>query len=113
MDGLTGAALAIASGDYAEAVRQAQAEWARRQFADVADTLGWTLHLAGRDAEALSYVEHANATGARSAAYAYHLGAVEAALGRSDAAAKDLRRALVYNPLAVPAARQLLNEVTR
>ena len=116
VDGLTAAALAMATGDTAEAVRQAQAEWSRRQFADVADTLGWALHLAGRDADALSYVERATATGSRNASYAYHLGAVEAALGRVEAARADLNRALATNPyfspLDVPQARRLLSEVS-
>jgi tetratricopeptide (TPR) repeat protein len=116
VDGLAAAALAMATGDTAEAVRQAQGEWSRRQFADVADTLGWALHLAGRDAEALSYVDRATATGSRNASYAYHLGAIEAALGRTGPAKADLNRALTTNPyfspIDAPQARRLLGEVS-
>lgn len=112
IDGLTGAALAIAAGNVAEAVRQAQSEWDRRQFADVADMLSWALHLAGRDGEALPLAQRAAATGARSASYAYHLGAIELALGRRDAARADLSRALSTNPhfspLDAPQAQRLL-----
>jgi len=81
VDGLTGAALAEASGQPTRALREAQAEWARRKHADVADTLGWALHLSNRDTEALAYARRANTTGARSAIYAYHLGMIELALG--------------------------------
>src|SRR5262249_45695891 len=48
-DGLGAANLAITRGRYADAVAAARAEWARRQHVDVADTLGWALHLAGHD----------------------------------------------------------------
>jgi tetratricopeptide (TPR) repeat protein len=116
IDGLTGAALAIATGDVAEAVRQAQSEWDRRQFADVADMLGWTLHLAGRDGDALPLAQRAAATGARSASYAYHLGAIELALGQRDAARADLGRAIATNPhfspLDAPQAQRLLAGVS-
>ncbi len=49
------------------------------------------------------------------ASYAYHLGAIEAALGQRDAARADLTRALTTNPyfspLEAPVARQLLTKV--
>jgi tetratricopeptide (TPR) repeat protein len=116
VDGLTGAALAIAAGNAAEAVRQAQGEWDRRQFADVADMLGWALHLAGRDGDALPLAQRAAATGTRSASYAYHLGAIELALGQRDAARADLSRALSINPhfspLDAPQAQRLLAGVS-
>jgi len=111
-DDLATASLAIATGRPADAVRAARAEWARRQHVDVADTLAWSLHLAGQDTEALTYAHRVAATGARNAGYAYHLGAIEAALGQRDAARTDLTRALDTNPhfslLEVPVARQLL-----
>jgi len=114
-DGLTASSLAVATGDVAGALREAQGEWNRRQHADVADALGWALHLAGRDAEALDYARRAAGTGARYASYAYHLGAIELALGDRSAARTHLSQALATNPtfspLDAPAARQLLTEV--
>jgi tetratricopeptide (TPR) repeat protein len=114
-DDLATANLAIAAGRPADAVRAARTEWSRRQHVDVADTLAWSLHLAGQDAEALTYARRVAATGARGAGYAYHLGAIEAALGQRDAARADLTRALDTNahfsPLEAPVARQLLAQV--
>jgi tetratricopeptide (TPR) repeat protein len=115
VDGLASAGLALATGRPADAVTAARAEWARRQHIDVADTLAWSLHAAGQDAEALGYARRVAATGARNASYAYHLGAIEAALGQRDAARADLTRALSTNPefspVDAPAARQLLAQV--
>jgi len=113
-DGLTSAALAVALGQPAVAVSAAQGEWDRRQHADVADALAWALHLAGRDTEALPYAQRATVTGARSAGYAYHLGAIELALGQREAAHAELARALATNPyfspVDAPVARRLLAE---
>ena len=115
IDGLTGAALASATGDGRGAVAEARAEWARRQHADVADTLGWTLHLSGMDQAALGYARRAYDSGARSALYAYHLGTIEKALGRAADARTHLRRALDINPYFSPldaaTARRALTEL--
>ncbi|MGC9670774.1 hypothetical protein ACNTMW_30030 [Planosporangium sp. 12N6] len=112
VDGLASAALALARGRPAEAVDAASAEWQRRQHVDVADTLAWALHAAGRDAEALGYAQRVAATGARAAGYAYHLGMIELALGQRDAARADLGRALrtnpTFSPVDAPAARAAL-----
>lgn len=112
-DGLVGAALAMATGRYEDAVREARAEWERRQFVDVADTLAWALHLAGQDAEALPYAQQAMASGAVSAGYAYHLGMIALALGDTDTAREHLTRALTINPafspIDAPAARAALS----
>ncbi len=111
-DGLTGAALAMATGRPADALREAQAEWEKRQFVDVADTLGWALHLSNRDAEALTYAKRAYESGATSATYAYHLGMIELALGDWPGAKDHLNRALQINPqfspLDAPSARAAL-----
>jgi tetratricopeptide (TPR) repeat protein len=111
-DGLTGAALAMATGRPADALRDAQAEWERRQFVDVADTLGWALHLSNRDTEALTYARRAYESGATSATYAYHLGMIELTLGDRAAATVHLTRALQINPqfspLDAPSARSAL-----
>jgi tetratricopeptide (TPR) repeat protein len=115
VDDLAAASLAIAAGRPADAIPAARAEWARRQHVDVADTLAWSLHAAGQDAEALGYARRVADSGARNASYAYHLGAIEAALGKRDAARADLTRALntnpYFSPLEAPVARQLLASV--
>ncbi|MDQ7907869.1 hypothetical protein RB614_25425 [Phytohabitans sp. ZYX-F-186] len=119
VDGLTGTALALAAGDPDTALEEARAEWSRRTHADVADNLGWALHHAGRDAEALRYARTAVDSGARSAGYAYHLGVIELSLGRTGAAKADLATALrlnpYFSPTDAPLARTLLAgpEVTR
>lgn len=112
VDGLTGTALALAAGDPATALEEAQAEWSRRKHADVADNLAWALHHAGRDAGALPYARKAVGSGAKSALYAYHLGVIELGLGRTGAAKASLATALRYNPhfspIDAPLARNLL-----
>jgi len=112
IDGLTGAALADAAGQPAQALREARAEWSRRRHADVADTLGWALHRSNQDAQALGYARRAHATGARSARYAYHLAMVELALGDRAAARVHLEQALRLNPyfsvVDAPVARRTL-----
>jgi tetratricopeptide (TPR) repeat protein len=115
VDGLTGAELAEAAGRPADALRQAQSEWDRRQFVDVADRLGWALYLNGRHAEALGYARRAYDTGAQSATYAYHLGMIELALGDRSSAQEQLNRALrinpEFNPLHAPRARAALADL--
>jgi tetratricopeptide (TPR) repeat protein len=112
VDGLTGVALAASANLPDDAVREARAEWTRRQHADVANALGWALHLAGRDSEAVRYARRAVGTGARSADYAYHLGLIELSLGDRRAARDHLARALEVNPyfspLGAPLARRAL-----
>jgi tetratricopeptide (TPR) repeat protein len=98
LDDLAGAQLAIARHKPADAVVLATKEWQRRPFADVADTLSWALHLAGKDTEALAYAGKAQALGARPAQYLYHQGAIEYALGQRDAARRSLTAALATNP---------------
>jgi tetratricopeptide (TPR) repeat protein len=97
-DNLAGAALAIARSRPGEALRLAGLEWQRRKHADVADLLGWTLHLNGRHGAARTYAMRAVATGARNATYAYHLGVIERALGNREAARRHLTQALAINP---------------
>jgi len=115
VDGLTEAALAEAEGNPAAAVRAAQAEWDRRHFADVADALGWALHLAGRSREGLVYSGLAVAGGARSAVYAYHQGMIELSLGSRAEARSHLAEALAINPyfspLDAPSARRALADL--
>ena len=96
-DDLTAAEVALARGRGAEAVTLARREWKRRQHADVADVLAWALHASGKDREALGYARRATAHGAPYARYAYHLGVIEAALGDTASARRDLTRALRTN----------------
>ncbi|GIF65638.1 hypothetical protein Ais01nite_36730 [Asanoa ishikariensis] len=102
-DDLTGAQLALARGDAAAAVRLAQAEWRRRPFADVADALGWSLHTAGRDSEALPLLRRAVAGSPRNAGYAYHLGMTLLSLGDQPGALSALRQVRAVNPYFSPA----------
>ena len=115
VDGLTGTALAEATGRPADALAEATAEWGRRQHADVADSLAWALHLAGRDADARPYIERALATGARSAGYHFHAGMIMLALGDPAAARTHLATALDINPtfsvLDAPTARRALADL--
>jgi tetratricopeptide (TPR) repeat protein len=67
-----------------------------------ADALAWALHRAGRDAEALPYVERAAELGTRDAAVDYHRGMILAALGRTDDAIAALDEALRANPYFSP-----------
>ncbi|WP_067837742.1 tetratricopeptide repeat protein [Nocardia lijiangensis] len=106
------AQLAAEHGDPVEAVRLAQLEFGRRQSVITSDVLAWSLHKAGRDAEAIVYADRAAALGWRSATLAYHRGMILAALGEADQAAGALSEALrinpYFSPLHAPRARQAL-----
>lgn len=112
-DDLSAALLAAEFGDPAEALRRAEAEWARRQNVHVADALAWALHLNGRDSEALGYADRATVLGTRNATFGYHRGMILAALGRDTEAAAQLDAALAINPYfsptQAPKARQALD----
>jgi len=97
-DDLGAAQLALAQDRPADAVRAARREWSRRHFADVADVLGWALHEAGSNTQALPYARRASALGARNAGYLFHLGMIELSLGKTADARRDLRAALALNP---------------
>lgn len=89
-------------GDPAAAVAAAEAEFASRQNIDAQDALGWALHKAGRDAEALGYARAATALGGAGARFLYHRGVIEAALGMDDDARATLTEALDRNPYFSP-----------
>ncbi|GAA1846773.1 tetratricopeptide repeat protein [Asanoa iriomotensis] len=101
-DDLTGAQIALARDDAAGAVRLAAAEWQRRPFADVADVYGWSLHRAGRDAEALPLLRQAVAASSRNAGYAYHLGVTLLSSGDQAGALAALRQVRAINPYFSP-----------
>jgi tetratricopeptide (TPR) repeat protein len=112
VDDLTPAVVEASHGSATAAVRHAEAEWGRRKSVIVADALGWALHRAGRNREALSYAKRANRLGWRNAAFRYHLGMIELSLGRRAKAHRDLATALEINPyfsvLQAPLARRAL-----
>ncbi|HZF90553.1 tetratricopeptide repeat protein [Streptomyces sp.] len=92
-------ALAAADhGDPKTALRAARAEWERRRSVHTADALAWALHRNGQDAQALALARRATATGYRNAAFHYHRGMIERALGRDGDARASLTRALDLNP---------------
>jgi tetratricopeptide (TPR) repeat protein len=103
-------------GDPVSAVRRLRAEWRRQPGIAVADALGWALHRAGQDREALRYAriatDKAHGGGVRSALYAYHLGMIERELEQHAPARRHLQEALRINPYFSPsrvrAAREAL-----
>jgi len=114
-DDLTGAQFDADHGSAADSVKQARAEWARRHSVIVADALGWALHRAGQDTEALAFAQKANSLGWRNAGFFYHRGMIEKSLGNRAAARADLALALRTNPhfslLQAPVARQALTQL--
>ncbi|MGJ5801475.1 tetratricopeptide repeat protein [Streptomyces europaeiscabiei] len=95
-------ALEADHGDPEEAVRVLRAEWERQPSPRVADALGWALHRAGEDGEALGFARRATdrARGGevRSAAHVYHRGVIERALGLEAPARRHLAEARRLNP---------------
>ncbi|WLW54661.1 tetratricopeptide repeat protein [Streptomyces sp. YU58] len=106
-------------GDPATAVRLLRAQWARQPGIEVADALGWALHRAGDDEEALRFATIATdgtrGGGVRSAPYAYHRGMIERELGRYGPARRHFQEALrinpYFSPVQVRAAREALTEL--
>ncbi|MEU3858553.1 tetratricopeptide repeat protein [Streptomyces sp. NPDC028722] len=103
-------------GEAPDAVERLRDEWRRQPGTEVADALGWALHRAGEDSEALSYATAATdktkGGGVRSALYAFHRGMIEGELDRYGPARRHLEEALrinpYFSPLGVPAARRAL-----
>lgn len=89
-------------GDAEFAVRRLRTEWRRQPGIAVADALGWALHRAGEDEEALKFARKAtdrqHGGGVRSALYVYHLGMIERKLGMAGPARRHLEEALRINP---------------
>ncbi|WP_143172573.1 tetratricopeptide repeat protein [Actinacidiphila paucisporea] len=99
-------------GDPNRAVTVLTAEWTRRHSILVADALGWALHRAGRDPEALPMARQADRLGWRDALQHYHRAVIEQSLGDDRSALADLTRALTdnprFSPLLAPDARTRL-----
>lgn len=97
-DDLSAALVAADRGDAGQALQRAQAEWSRRRPVFVADAMAWASHLSGRDAEALTYADHAAHTGWVNATVSFHRGMILAGLGRDAEAVTALTEALRVNP---------------
>ncbi|MFJ8195365.1 tetratricopeptide repeat protein [Streptomyces sp. NPDC096152] len=101
------------------AVLRLRGEWQRQPGTAVADALGWALHRAGQDEEALKFAAAATDAvkggGVRDALYAYHRGMIERALDLSGPARRHLELALrtnpYFSPLWVPSARTALADL--
>lgn len=101
-------------GDPRRAVTMAEQTLRTRPFVAVHDAYAWSLHVAGRDTEALVQADKALATGMRSALFRYHRAVVHHALGDPEAARRDLTEALrepAFHPLHADAARDLLQRI--
>ncbi|MFJ4756579.1 MULTISPECIES: lipopolysaccharide assembly protein LapB [Streptomyces] len=106
-------------GDAESAVERLRAEWRRQPGIAVADALGWALHRAGEDEEALTFArratDRAKGGAVRSALYSYHLGMIERELGREGPARRHLQEALRisprFSPTLAPKAEEALREL--
>ncbi|MFJ8086359.1 tetratricopeptide repeat protein [Streptomyces sp. NPDC096205] len=104
-------------GDPAAAVRRLRAEWRRQPGIAVADALGWALHRAGQDEEALAFALRAtdaeHGGGVRSALYTFHRAMIERDLEMVGPARRHLQEALrinpYFSPLHAPVARRALD----
>ncbi|QHA04988.1 hypothetical protein GQF42_18280 [Streptomyces broussonetiae] len=105
--------------DADEAVARLWAEWQRQPGTEVADALGWALHRAGDDRQALGYASAATdrqkGGGVLSALYVFHRGLIEQELELDAPARRHLQEALrinpYFSPLRVPLARAALREL--
>ncbi|WP_344500963.1 tetratricopeptide repeat protein [Streptomyces enissocaesilis] len=84
-------------GDPKVAVELARREWKQTRSVIVADALGWALHRAGQNTEALTYARRAAATGWKNALFRYHRGTIERALAMPEGS-RHLREAVALNP---------------
>jgi tetratricopeptide (TPR) repeat protein len=85
-------------GDPARALAFATAAHAATPTVRAADAAAWALHRLGRDDDASPYVVEALRLGSRDPLLRYHAGAIEAALGDTVAARRDLELALATDP---------------
>ncbi|MFJ8827239.1 tetratricopeptide repeat protein [Streptomyces sp. NPDC102467] len=101
-------------GDPEAAVERLRAEWKRAPGVQAADALGWALHRAGEDDEAIGLLRRATdrqkGGSLRSGLIMYHRGAVERELGLYGAARRHIGEALrinpTFSPLLAPRAQQ-------
>ena len=99
----------LADEDLTRALELARRAAARApRAAGVADTLGWLLHRADRDEEALAHLRRAVAARPKEPAYRYHLATVLARLGRTSEARAELEEALGLGEFGERAAAETL-----
>lgn len=102
-------------GDADAAVDRLRKEFKRHGSPEVADALGWALHRAGEDKEALKYAKRATEKGPLSAVFAYHRGQIERDLGKYGPARRHIGEALRVNPhfspLLAPEARDAMDSL--
>jgi hypothetical protein len=95
-------------------VTRLRAEWKRAPSVQTADALGWALHKAGDDKEALTYAKRAtdpeHGGTVRSALIAYHRGEVERKLALDGPARRHIGEALRINPAFSPLLSPLAKE---
>ncbi|MFB7994311.1 tetratricopeptide repeat protein [Streptomyces sp. NPDC056002] len=93
-------------GNPRSAVTRLRAEWGRAPSVQTADALGWALHKAGNDKEALKYAQRAtdpeHGGTVRSALIVYHRGEVERQLKMDGPARRRIGEALRINPAFSP-----------
>lgn len=103
-------------GDPAEAVRLGRRAVRARPFVETKDAYAWALFRAGRAGDALQWSNEALSLGTKNAAFYYHRGMINDALGNDDAARRDLQTALRINPqfhpIGAPAARAALRTLS-
>ena len=85
-------------GDPESALQHARTAYSATPTVRAADAEAWALHRLGRDAEAANYAAEALRLGSIDPILRYHAGAIEAALGKVEAARSDLQRALELDP---------------
>jgi uncharacterized protein (TIGR03790 family) len=92
-------ALAVRKGQPAEALPLAEKAYGvARGSPNVADTLGWILHLSGDDARAIAPVEEAMNAAPQNPEIQVHAAVIYAALGKTALASEALGRALKLDP---------------
>lgn len=77
-------ALSLAASDPAEALRVASKEYARRKDISTADAYAWTLHAAGRTADAVPVIEAIVKLGTKDAGVAAHAKAIRDAASKTN-----------------------------
>ncbi|GAA3007047.1 hypothetical protein Sfulv_50460 [Streptomyces fulvorobeus] len=88
-------------GDPKTAVELARREWRHTRSVIIADALGWALHRAGQDTEALTYTRRAASTGWRNALFLHHRGTIEQVLALPEGS-RHLSEARALNPHLFP-----------